>query len=119
MRGDLGAGGWQERVVRPAPQDSKVDNWVRWITGPIRADVLNIHHRQAVYRRVGEIVSTRRPPLPESLFFSFIRETYATSQLAAVRRQAEASTRVLRRADPLLLLSGSRGGSPAERGSSW
>jgi hypothetical protein len=35
------------------------------------------------------------PKLPGSLFFDFLRDTYATNQAAAIRRQAERSSRVV------------------------
>jgi hypothetical protein len=84
-----------EKVLKPAKQDSKVEKWTRWIEGEIKGEVLTMHHHQAVYRRVAEIVNAREPKLPGSLFFDYFRDTYATSQSAAVRRQAEPSPRVV------------------------
>jgi hypothetical protein len=83
------------KAVKPAPADSKVDKWNRWIEGEIRAEVLRMHHHRAVYRRVGEIASSREPKLPDSLFFPYLADTYGTSQAAAIRRQAEVSVRVI------------------------
>ena len=84
-----------DKVLKPAKPDSKVDKWHGWIEGQIKAEVQNIHHHQAIYRRVAEIVNGREPKLPGSLYFDYLRDTYATSQAAAVRRQAEQSTRVV------------------------
>jgi AbiU2 len=81
--------------VKPAPADSKVDKWIRWIEGPIKSEVLTMHHHRAVFQRVGEIVNGREPKLPDSLFFPFLANTYGTSQAAAIRRQAESSPRVI------------------------
>jgi AbiU2 len=83
------------KSVVPAPADSKVDKWNRWIEGEIRAEVLAMHHQRAVYRRVGEIVNSREPKLPDSLFFPFLANTYAITQATAIRRQAEQSSRVI------------------------
>lgn len=95
-RGRIGVGGWSPKeVLKPAKPDSKVEKWTRWIDGQIQAEILNMHHQQAVYRRVAEIVNTREPKLPGSLYFDYLRDTYATSQAAAVRRQAEQSSRVV------------------------
>ncbi len=84
-----------EKVLKPTKQDSKIDLWTRWIEGTIRNEVLTMHHHQAVYSQVAEIVNTREPKLPDSLFFDYLRGTYATSQAAAIRRQAEQNSRVL------------------------
>jgi hypothetical protein len=84
-----------EKVLKPAKPDSKVEKWTRWIEGEIKGEVLTMHHHQAVFQRVSEIVNTREPKLPGSLFFDYFRDTYATSQAAAIRRQAEQSQRVV------------------------
>lgn len=92
----IGSGGpMPKTVLKPAKPDSKVEKWTRWIEGEIKAEVLTMHHHQAVYRRVAEIVNTREAELPPSLFFDYLRDTYATSQAAAIRRQAERSARVV------------------------
>ncbi len=84
-----------EKVLKPAKPDSKIEMWTRWIEGTIRSEVLTMHHHQAVYRRVAEIVNTREPKLPDSLFFDYLRDTYATSQAVAIRRQAEQNSCVV------------------------
>lgn len=84
-----------EKVLTPAKPDSKVEKWTRWIEGAIKNEVLTMHHHQAVFRRVAEIVNTREPKLPGSLFFDYLRGTYATSQAAAIRRLVEPSPRVV------------------------
>lgn len=50
-------------------------------------------HREA-FQRVGEIVR-RNGQLPESYFWEYFRDVYATTQAIAVRRQAENDPRVL------------------------
>jgi AbiU2 len=85
----------RRKAVKPAPADSRVDKWNRWIEGEVKAEVLRMHHYRAVYRRVLEIVNSREPKLPDSLFFQFLANTYGASQAAAIRRQAEFSPRVI------------------------
>jgi hypothetical protein len=69
------------------------------INGPdgskrIRPDIITMHWNRAVYREVGEIVSANTS-LPPSGFFTFLADTYATTQSVAVRRQSEVDSRVV------------------------
>jgi hypothetical protein len=49
--------------------------------------VLGLHHNRNAYRTVGKIVDDNGT-LPSSLFFNYAQRTYATTQCAAIRRQA-------------------------------
>jgi hypothetical protein len=53
-----------------------------------------MHWNRAVYREVGDIVRANSS-LPPSSFFTFLADTYATTQSIAVRRQSEVGSRVV------------------------
>jgi hypothetical protein len=74
------------------PRDSRVDKWAGWLEERIRPDVITMHWNRAVYREVGEIVRANTS-LPPSGFFTFLADTYATTQSVAVRRQSEVDSR--------------------------
>jgi hypothetical protein len=98
--GRLGADWGQTRTaLSSAPAvavkpDSKVEKWTRDLER-IKNEVLGMHHARNVYRTVGRIVD-EHGQLPSSLFFDYLRTTYAISQALAIRRQAETrSARVI------------------------
>jgi HEPN superfamily AbiU2-like protein len=68
-------------------RDSKVEKWERDLEA-IKNEVLGLHHNRDVYRTVGRIVD-EHGGLPPSLFFDYTQRTYAVTQCAAIRRQAE------------------------------
>jgi AbiU2 len=68
-------------------RDSKVEKWERDLAA-IKNEVLGLHHNRDVYRTVGQIVE-EHGQLPPSLFFDYAQRTYAVTQSAAIRRQAE------------------------------
>src|SRR5262249_33644783 len=70
-------------------------SWGRWLEKNIRTEGLTVWWHREVYRRVVEITQNRRPHLPASHFFDQFSSTYATSQAAAVRRQADRDPRVI------------------------
>ncbi len=72
--------------------DSRIGKWRRWCDEQIRPDVYTIYLHRHVFREVGTI--TRARDLPPSYFFDYLGETYATTQMIAVRRQADTSSRV-------------------------
>src|SRR5258707_279337 len=73
-----------------APEiDPKVAKWTAWIENEVKNDVLTLFHYRAVYRRVAEIINTREPQLPPSVFLDVWQSSYVTTQAAAVRRQAD------------------------------
>jgi len=53
-----------------------------------------MHSHRAVFQKVIEIADNNEQ-LPESLFWGYFQDTYAVTQGAAVRRQAEVSDRVV------------------------
>jgi hypothetical protein len=68
-------------------RDSKVEKWESDLES-IKNEVLGLHHNRDVYRTVGKIVE-ENGDLPPSLFFNYSQRTYAVTQCAAIRRQAE------------------------------
>lgn len=67
-----------------------VERWRTWIEGPIRADIIGMHHRRFVWRRVAQIADANeelrdRP----STFWDFLGQNYAATQAIAIRRQAD------------------------------
>jgi hypothetical protein len=61
---------------------------------PIRPEVIGMFHHRRIYLTIAEIVD-RHGSLRPSNVFDFVRDTYVTTQSVAVRRQAEASPRVV------------------------
>jgi hypothetical protein len=74
--------------------DSRIEKWQRWYEGRIQPEVLAMHHHRDVFWKVIEIAENNEE-LPESLFWGYFQDTYAVSQGAAVRRQAEDCQRVV------------------------
>lgn len=88
------------RVLR----DSKIEKWERDLE-TIKNEVIGLHHNRDVYRTVGRIVD-EHGHLPSSLFFNYAQRTYAVTQCAAIRRQAEVDpTRVVSLASLLAEIS--------------
>jgi AbiU2 len=73
---------------------AEVAKWRSWIEGPIRADVLGMHHKRMIWREVNEILAANQTvsDIP-SAFWDFHHENYATTQAIAVRRQADRDSR--------------------------
>jgi hypothetical protein len=69
--------------------DQRIEKWKRWIDGPIKSDVLTMHLQRDAYRTVSEMLAENADNLPESYWWEFMRDTYATTQAVAVRRQAD------------------------------
>jgi hypothetical protein len=74
--------------------DSRIEKWRRWCDGQIKSEVLTLHLHRYAFREVRAIVEANKS-LPESYFFEYLEDTYATTQAVAVRRQAEARSRVV------------------------
>lgn len=68
--------------------DQRIDKWVGWIDGTIKSNVLTMHLQREVWKDVSEILAAN-PDLPDSYWWEFMRDTYATTQAVAVRRQAD------------------------------
>src|SRR5262249_26851464 len=60
-------------------------------------------------RRVVELINTREPALPASVFIDMLSATYAITQAAAVRRQADTDRRVVSLARVLTEIGGDAG----------
>jgi hypothetical protein len=71
--------------------ESRVEKWTRWLE-EIENDLIGVAWNRAMYRKLGEI-GDKNPDIPESSFFEFLGEAYATSQTVAIRRQAEHNPR--------------------------
>jgi hypothetical protein len=68
--------------------DHRIEKWTRWIDGSIKNDVLTMHLHRDAWRTVAEILDAHGH-LPPSYWWEFMRDTYATTQAVAVRRQAD------------------------------
>ena len=68
--------------------DQRRDKWIRWIDGQIKNNVLAMHLHLDTWREVAQILEDNGP-FPESYWWEFMRDTYATTQAAAVRRQCD------------------------------
>jgi hypothetical protein len=68
--------------------DQRIEKWTRWIEGTIRSNVLTMHLQRDAWRDVSDILQ-RNGQLPDSYWWEFMRDTYATTQAVAVRRQAD------------------------------
>ncbi len=73
-----------------------------------------MHLHRSVFKEVGEIVEANGS-LPPSYFWEFMRDTYGTTQAVAIRRQAEANTRVI----TLARLISEIAGDPTRFGEQW
>jgi hypothetical protein len=69
------------------------DRWREWIDGKIRKNVLDMHLQRDSYMKVTRILAAN-DRLPESYWWEFMVSTYITTQVMAVRRQADNSRRV-------------------------
>jgi hypothetical protein len=72
-----------------------LERWRGWITGPIRSDLIGMHHRRFIWRRIGEITEAN-PEVGDqpSAFWDFLAQTYAATQAIAIRRQADTNPHV-------------------------
>jgi hypothetical protein len=69
--------------------DPQVQKWRDWCTGTVTRNVETMYLHRYAWREVTAILSARNPPLPASYWWEFMRDTYATTQAVAVRRQAD------------------------------
>lgn len=81
--------------MKPPPADPRVSKWTRWAEGIVCDEVTTMHYHRAVYQSIANIVNSREPKLPPSLFFEYLGQTYVATQATAIRRQAERSSRVV------------------------
>ncbi len=68
--------------------DLRIAKWKRWIEGTIYNNVLTMHLQRHAWREVAAIIENNGQ-LPASYWWEFMRDTYATTQAVAVRRQAD------------------------------
>lgn len=68
--------------------DQRIEKWVGWIEGIIKDNVLTMHLHRLVWREVSGMLAANSD-LPESYWWEFMSDTYATTQAVAVRRQAD------------------------------
>jgi hypothetical protein len=67
------------RAILSAVADQRIEKWTRWIDGVIKNNVLAMHLHRHAWREVAEILE-RNPGLPESYWWEFMLDTYATTQ---------------------------------------
>jgi hypothetical protein len=68
--------------------DLRNAKWQRWITGTINNNVLTMYIQRDAWREVSKMLEANGQ-LPDSYWWEFMRDTYATTQAVAVRRQAD------------------------------
>lgn len=68
--------------------DPRIKGWTNRIDGAIKVEVIRMHHHKSAWDRVSAML-TDNADLPDSYWWEFMFETYAMSQAAAVRRQAD------------------------------
>ena len=69
--------------------DQRIQKWAGWLEGTIKSNVLTMHLQRAAWRDVSEMLAANARALPDSYWWEFMRDTYATTQAVAVRRQAD------------------------------
>lgn len=74
-------------VHPPTTTNPRIEKWKGWIDGPIKDDVIGMHDARATWTHVGAMLAAN-PALPNSHWWEFMRDSYATTQAVAVRRQA-------------------------------
>lgn len=72
-----------------------LERWRAWIEGPIRSDVIGMHHRRFIWRGLHDAAGAN-PAVAErpSAFWDFLGQGYAATQAIAIRRQADTDRRV-------------------------
>jgi hypothetical protein len=68
--------------------DQRIEKWRCWCDGPIKNDVITMHARRFIWHELQDVLKANSG-LPESYWWSFMKDTYATTQSVAVRRQAD------------------------------
>ncbi len=66
----------------------RIDKWKRWCEGTFNNNVLTMYLQRYAWREVVKILQDHGQ-LPDSYWWEFMRDTYATTQAIAVRRQAD------------------------------
>lgn len=71
-----------------ASPDPRIQDWTARVDGAIKTEVLRMHHHLSAWERVSTLIADN-PDLPDSYWWEFMFETYASTQASAVRRQAD------------------------------
>ena len=74
--------------------DEHVARWRGWIEGPIRHDVIGMHHKRQIWRELTVLLEAN-PGVADtpSVFWEWMRESYVTTQAIGIRRQADRDPR--------------------------
>jgi hypothetical protein len=74
--------------------DEHVEKWTAWIEGPIRNDIIGMHHKRQIWRQLGDML-TKNPRVANtpSTLWDWMGETYTTTQAIGIRRQADRDPR--------------------------
>jgi hypothetical protein len=72
--------------------DQRIEKWTCRCDGPIKNSVFAMHLQRFAWNEVGAILDANGQ-LPDSYWWEFMRDTYATTQAVAVRRQADTDPR--------------------------
>jgi hypothetical protein len=68
--------------------DPRIATWTTWIDGTIKNEFLTMHLHRYVWQEATKLVEDNAE-LPDSYWWEFMYETYATTQAAAIRRQVD------------------------------
>lgn len=70
--------------------DAHIEKWTGWVElgGPLYSNVMTMNLHRATWRQVQEIL-VANGTLPDSYWWEFMTDTYATTQTTAVRRQLD------------------------------
>ena len=81
---------WHARNV----PDPRIQKWTTWIDKDLRADLQVTHLRRFAWQEVAKLIADNED-LPESYWWEFMVDTYATTQAVAIRRQADSRKDVI------------------------
>jgi hypothetical protein len=71
----------------------KIEKWRGWCGGQIHNELVTVSMNRRIFREIVRITDARGD-LPRSYVWAYLRETYATTQAVAIRRQADTRRRV-------------------------
>lgn len=86
--------------VLPPPNDSRYDKWRKWLK-VVDGEVTTMFLRRETWRGLVTIIQAN-PAIPPSHVFDFLAHGYVAMQATAIRRQADADSRVISMASLLL-----------------
>ncbi len=85
---DLVRGVWFACHALADVADARIEKWTTWIDGTIKNELLTMHLHRFAWQEATKLIEDNAE-LPESYWWEFMYETYAITQAAAVRRQAD------------------------------